>query len=455
MKFHTYFTKNIYWPLTQKIKGEFAAKMLRELSESQWKSQDELLEMQWKRVTRTVNKAVCEVPYYRKIVSDTGWDSRRREFSYDDFRNFPILSKETLRDNVKDLLNPHYRGKITIGRTSGSTGHSLTMYYNSEHESCSDAGRWRAKNWWGIKPGSPHVSIWGRPFSGYQDRWSQKMKSYFMNILLFSAFELNEESLERIWGKIIRFRPKIIYGYPSAIYPLSLYIKDNCMPTEKLGLKVILTTAETITSQQRRFIEMVFGCKTANEYGCSETGGFVYECPYHGWHISCEQVFIEFLDENGNPAQPGQTGEIFITHLTNDYMPLIRYKVGDIGASLPGVCECGRGLPLMNLSITKESDIFTLSNCKTYSSEIFDYINLAVSKKYPNAVLQFRVVQKSPDIFHIEFIGGSEQWADGRMLFMRKMKEELGEDIQIHFQKVDKIMREPSGKLRYFISEVN
>jgi phenylacetate-CoA ligase len=136
-------------------------------------------------------------------------------------------------------------------------------------------------------------------------------------------------------------------------------------------------------------------------------------------------------------------------------MPLIRYKVGDMGASLPGVCSCGRGLPLMNVSVTKESDIFTLSNRNTYSSEIFDYINLAVSKTYPGAILQFRVVQKGADNFHVEFIGGSNQWERGKNLFKKKMKEELGEEVEVDFNKVSEIMREPSGKLRYFVSEIN
>ena len=69
-----------------------------------------------------------------------------------------------------------------------------------------------------------------------------------------------------------------------------------------------MISAESITQFQRNLIEEVFNCKTANEYGCSETGGFVYECPYGGWHISSEITFIEFLDQEGNPVPPGITG---------------------------------------------------------------------------------------------------------------------------------------------------
>ena len=202
-------------------------------------------------------------------------------------------------------------------------------------------------------------------------------------------------------------------------------------------------------------IEEVFDCKTANEYGCSETGGFVYECPQGNWHIASELTLIEVLDHNGKPQPPGQSGEIVVTHLRNNYMPLIRYKIGDRGALLSGVCSCGRRLPLMKVTVAKESDIFRLFNQKTYSSEIFDYINIAVLEKYPNSILQFRVVQKTLEDFEVEFIKGSESCEFAKDLFLQKIRQELGKDIKVNFKEVKKIVREATGKKRYFISNIN
>ena len=451
---HEFFAKNIYWPLAQKLKGEYAARGLQELSASQWENQDNLLSKQWRLVRQTVSRAVREVPYYRKIYTGIGWDINSEDFSYKDFLGLPKIEKEDLRDNLKEFLNPNYKGRITEGRTSGSTGHSLTLYYCSEHESYSEAARWRAKDWWGINPGSPQVSIWGRPFTGSSDRLKQKVKSYLLNTLIFSAFDLQEKSLSRIWRKISQFKPSIIYGYPSAIYPLAVYLKDKKKTAHHLDLKAIMITAESSTYQQRFLMEEVFGCKTANEYGCSETGGFVYECPQGSWHVSSEITFIEFLDHEGKPVSPGQTGEVYVTHLRNNYMPLIRYRVGDMGSPLAGECRCGRGLPLLNLSVTKESDVFRLTNGRSYSSEIFDYINLAVIKAYPSSILQFRVTQKELDSFKVEVVVGPDKPERGENLFGQLMREQLGKDISVHFKRVRHIDREPSGKLRYFISEI-
>ncbi len=275
-----------------------------------------------------------------------------------------------------------------------------------------------------------------------------------MNFLLFSAFDIRQHSLKKIWKKICHFKPHIIYGYPSAIFALAEYIKNNNLTSPKLGIKVIMITAESSSTDQRRLIEEVFGCKTANEYGCSETGGFVYECPEGNWHISSELTFIEFLDQKGKPVSPGERGEIFLTHLRNLYMPLIRYRVGDIGGPLAGKCDCGRNLPLMEVSVAKESDIIHLANGESYMSGDLLYINKSVMKAYPSSILRFRVTQKSIDSFEIEVVPGAGQVEKAEHLFEQLMKKQLGKKIQIHFKRVTSVERELSGKLRYFISEV-
>jgi phenylacetate-CoA ligase len=280
------------------------------------------------------------------------------------------------------------------------------------------------------------------------------MKSYFMNRLLLSAFEFDQSALSVIWEKISKFKPAIIYGYPSAIFRLALFLNENKINARQLGVKVVMITAESVTMKQRSLIEKVFGCKTANEYGCSETGGFVYECPERNWHISSELTFVEFLDPGGRPVLPGQTGEIFLTHLRNNYLPIIRYRVGDMGMPLAEDCACGRGLPLMQVSVSKESDMVRLSGGNRYSSEIFDYINLAVMKRHPLSIHQFRVNQKTPNRFDIEIVAGPGQCEPGCRMFEHLMKKQMGSDIEVCFKKVDAIQRESSGKLRYFRSDV-
>ena len=122
MGWHESLTRNIYWPLVQKAKGEFAARALKELNTSQWKSSEELLFLQWQQLIRVVNEAVQQVPYYREMCRLAGWDISRKYFSYEDFLAFPKLEKEIVRDRLPEFLNSNYNSRITKGSTSGSTG---------------------------------------------------------------------------------------------------------------------------------------------------------------------------------------------------------------------------------------------------------------------------------------------------------------------------------------------
>ncbi|GJL65833.1 MAG: adenylyltransferase [Nitrospirales bacterium] len=454
MTLHYAFSRYIYWPLTQTIKGEYAFRALNELSESQWNSQEEIEDKQWQLVRRTVTKAAQEVPYYREAYARAGWDFRNRDFSYQDFLTLPKLEKEDMRDRVSELLNPNYYGSVTTGTTSGSTGQSLKMYYTTEHESYSEGARWRAKGWWGVEPGCPQLVLWGRPYSGTRDRLTQRVKSYGLNTRLFSAFDIREASLQRMWKTISRFEPKIIYGYPSGIFALAEFLRRNRIAADNLGLNVIMITAEASTVVQRTLIEEVFGAQTANEYGCSETGGFVYECSHGSWHISSELTFIEFLRPDGTPVSEGEAGEVFLTHLRNDYMPLIRYRVGDLGSPLSGTCSCGRGLPRMGISVCKENDVIRLANGETYMSGDLNYISKTVMAEYPSSILQFRVRQKAVDIFEIEIIPGVQRVDRAEARFSQLMKEFLGNDIDVQLKRVPYIERERSGKLRYFVSDL-
>jgi len=454
MMLNTYFSNKIYWPLAQKLKGESAPDALQKLDATQWQSAAELQRSQWQKVRRTVCRAAQQVPYYRDLYRQAGWAANNASFSYKDFQGLPTVHKEDLRDQFSHFLNPDYRGRITTSRTSGSTGISQILKYDSTHQSLSEAARWRAKAWWGISPGDPQAVIWGRPFTGSWDRMTQKLKSRLMNILLFSAFDLRDDTLARIWSKIERFGPKIIYGYPSAVFPLARFLREQRISARHVGLKVIMTTAEAITTGQRQTIEDVFGCKTANEYGCSETGGFAYECPSGSWHVASELTLVEFLDDQDRPVAAGSPGHIVVTHLCNDYMPLIRYHIGDIGAYKEGVCPCGRCLPMMDVAVAKESDLIRLEAGRTFSSELFDYINLAVMKAFPDSILQFRVTQKTCNGFDLEVVPGSKDIGAAEKLFVKHMHSALGEHNSVNIMRLPEIKREPTGKLRYFISEL-
>ncbi len=391
------FVKYIYFPFIQKLKGERVYKNLKIIEESQWFSYAKLKEMQWKKLQQLVSIASENTPYYKEIFKTNKININDIK-SYEDFLRIPILTKEAVRNSFNQLLNSKYRGKFYKDKTSGSMGLPLETLHSLEFESLVIAGQWRARRWFGVDIGQRALYIWGSPLDSAWQEYIAKAKARLKNIMLVSAFELSEEMLEKAWQRIKRFRPHYIYGYAFSIYKLAEYIRKS-KQTVQFRCKGIFTTAETIFAYQREIIASIFACSVSQEYGSSEVGAFAYECPHRNLHIYLENIFIEFLRDN-KPVRSGETGEIVVTPLTNHCMPLIRYKLGDMGSFLDKKCSCGRGLPLMDLKIAKITDIITAPKGNLISSEIFDYINLELMKRGIKGIKYFRVNQEKNNFFH-------------------------------------------------------
>ena len=441
--------KNLYFPLVQKLKGQKVLECLHFLEKTQNLPVEQVRNLQWKRLKEILEYAAENVPYYKdKILS-------KRILSYENFLHIPLLTKEALRINKERLINHSYKGRKWTGRTSGSTGLAVEFFMDSNYCSYDIASRWRSRRWFGIDIGDKDVAIWGRPVYSEFAKWWGGVKARLQNMFLISAFDLDEEKTAFYWEKIKKFRPLFLYGYSTAIAHLARFIKEKEGSAKDLGVKAIFATAETLYQSSRGLLKSVFNCPVVIEYGCSEVGGFAYECPEGGLHISAENVFVEFLDEEGQPVKPGEIGEVTVTSLTNFYMPLIRYRIGDLGIPKSDFCSCGRYLPLMELDTAEVGGTISMSKGRIFSSKLFDYINLALMKKNIIGIKQFKVYQKSSELFLVEIVKDSKFSDNAVEFFVQKMEEFLGEDIKVNTEFVPEIPREKTGKLRYFVSEIN
>lgn len=442
------FVKNIYFPLTQKLKGQTISDCLEFLQKTQNYSLQQMQDLQWERLITILEHAAKNIPYYRNRISS------EKVKSYEEFLKIPLLTKSDIQTNKKKLLNPNHKGCRWTARTSGSTGLPVEFFVDNNYCSYDWASRWRGRRWFGVDIGDREVALWGRPIYSRFARLCGGVKARLQNMLLLSAFDYTEENLDFYWKKIKKFQPSFFYGYSTILAYLTQFIKEKEGSAEDLKVKAIFATGETLYQSSRKLLKLVFNCPVAIEYGCSEVGGFAYECPDGGLHISAENVFVEFLNKKGQPVKPGEIGEVVVTGLTNFYMPFIRYKIGDLGSPRAEICPCGRGLPLMELNTAKLEDVILTSKGKIFSSKLFDYINLALMEKNIKGIRQFKVYQKSIDMFYIEVIKDTEFSNRAVEFFIQKMREFIGENIEINIKFVSRIPREKTGKLRYFVSEI-
>jgi phenylacetate-CoA ligase len=441
------FVRHFYFPLTQRIKGESITSYLKILKSNEQLSLPELQNIQIAKLWHILKVAYRNVTYYRTLFDGLGIHPEEIR-SLQDFTHLPLLTKKTIAENDEQLLDPHYSGKIYPGKTSGSTGIPLKFYVTGEYNSWDWASRWRARNWFGIQIGDPEVAIWGRPLYSTIRKITDPLKGRIRNTMLVSGFEYSEEILDKFSRQIRRFNPCYFYGYSNSIYRLALYFKEQNLPIPA-RLKAIFVTAETLFPQERALVESVFGVPVSNEYGCSEIGGFAYECPAGNWHVSIENVFLELI-ENENGAR-----EIVGTSLTNEYMPFIRYKIGDLGDWMVANCPCGCNLPIIKLRTGKATDIVIMSNGRSFSSEIFDYLNLALLELHRHPFDQYQIIQTSPAAFTIRYVKGRDFSESDLVLFRKIFTKTVQDDkLKLEFQSVPEIKPEPTGKMRYFISKI-
>jgi phenylacetate-CoA ligase len=214
-----------------------------------------------------------------------------------------------------------------------------------------------------------------------------------------------------------------------------------------------------VTSHCRYIVKKKFNVDLFETYGSVEFGDIAFECPEHfALHILTDNVYIELLDEDGEPVSPGERGEIVVTGLHNYAMPLIRYKIGDLGVLTGEKCPCGRSWPLLKSIEGRSNDLVVLPSGRKIS---WLYLQRYIFydpefQKNLFCISQYQLVQERPDQIIFKFVKGSN--FDSNLLLRMKNNIEnafakQGEKIEVIMQLVKEIPMERTGKRRVFISK--
>ena len=192
------------------------------------------------------------------------------------------------------------------------------------------------------------------------------------NIRKLSSFDMSDKEMKKYVNVIKSFKPKFIYGYPSAIHFLSTWIENHHVRI--YSPLAVFTTAEKLYPNMRKKIEEVFNCDVYDCYGLNDGGVSAYECSEHnGLHIDAERSIMEIVDENGKQLENGE-GEIIATSLYNYAMPFIRYDTGDLGHIIDDDCGCGKPYKLLKELVGRSVDILVTPEGKNVHGWFFLYI---------------------------------------------------------------------------------
>jgi phenylacetate-CoA ligase len=328
------------------LRGTNILPELKRLNKEQYLTRDQLENQSTENTKQVISYARSNVPYYQQFSGEN---------------ELPYLTKELIRWHRKEFLSPVYSGKLYPKSTGGSTGLPLHYYTTAKAQGFMWAGILHAWKIAGYKLGDKVAFVSGTAL--VKNNWRHQLFYKLLNVEVFSAYDLSEESIERYIQILNRKKIKIIYGYPTALNEIALYLLQKGDHVFNY-LKGIVTTSEVLYDKHRLNIEEAFKVVVRNQYGCNEAGISAFECEYGKMHLINTASSIEL-----------HKGELYGTNLVNDAFYFIKYATGDsIEMSAAKTCSCKRGYPIIEKVNGRAVDIIIDKNGKKIHSSLFSIL---------------------------------------------------------------------------------
>jgi len=426
------------WKLRRARYGGEHGSALAKLAESDYASADALDRLQNGLLRETVGQAIKNVPYYRdKIRLD---DEDVRSLRVEQLHNaFPPLPKTIVREQPARFCSEAVKAPMII-HTSGSTGSPLPVATTKIAIQHNYAFFARFLNWHGVSPFDESATFAGRMFVGPK-RESQRQwrRNAAMHDTLYSSYHLTNDNIPDYVREMERRQPRYIDAYPSSIYRIASFIESEGI-VHNIRPRVIITSSETLLSQQRELVERVFACPVRDQYGSAEMAGFFAECERGHLHIASEYGIVEIVDSQGTPLPPGQLGHLCLTGFINPAMPLIRYLIGDTARLSLRACDCGRASPVVDSIEGRTDDIIVTPTGRHVG-------RLDPAFKGVVGVKESQIVQTTVDRVVVKIVRDNSRNFDPAGL-IENLQERLDKEMKISIEFVSAIPRETNGKFR-------
>ena len=440
-------SKHVFFPLWELKDGSRRAHYLRELSASQWFEPAVQRDMQWKRLCVVVEYAIKHCPYYQRRFAELGVSEKLH--SWDEFYQFPILSKLDIRRHGNGIRSDRFQlRELVETKTGGSTGVALQVFYDEHCQEMRNAASMRSDLWAGWDIGMMVAAVWGNPPLDMTVK--EKLRRWLLNRMIFlDTMNINEGAVRDFISRWRQVKPQVIFGHAHSIYILATYLRR--FGFRDIRPRGIVTTSMMLLASERHVIEEVFQCPVTNRYGCEEVGLIASECEaHHGLHINAEHVIVEFLKEDGSTASPGEEGSVVVTDLINFAMPLIRYRVEDMGVPSDRRCPCGRGLPLMERVVGRQADFL-----KRVDGSLVAGVSL-VERTLTGipGIEQMQLVQEELETVCVKVVMDRGFNDESETRLRHELQQVFGVGTTIKIEYVSSLDQTSSGKYRFAIYHV-
>lgn len=332
-------------------------------------SRQEIEELQLKRLQETVRHCMNS-PFYKKRFEEEGLTPDDIK-SLDDLKKIPFTTKQDLRDTYPfGIASVPLEKCVRLHSSSGTTGNPTVILHTQR-----DLDEWanavaRCLHMVGLRPTDvfQNSSGYGMFTGGLGFQYGAER----LGMLTVPAAAGN--TLRQL--KFIKdFGTTALHAIPS--YASRLYevmVEQGIDPRRDTKLKTLVIGAEPHSEEQRKRIENMLGVKAYNSFGMSEMcgPGVAFECKeQNGLHIWEDYYIVEIVNPNTlEPVPEGEVGELVLTTINREAMPLLRYRTRDLTRILPGECPCGRHHKRLDRMQGRSDDMIILKGVNIFPIQI-------------------------------------------------------------------------------------
>jgi phenylacetate-CoA ligase len=384
----------------------------------------ELRKLQLERLQKVVYTVYEKVPHYRKKFEEAGVKPSDIK-SLEDIVKLPFTTKEDLFvDYPYGLLAVPKEKVIRLHTSSGTTGKPKAIFFTKNDIEIGAELIARCLVMTGTTKGD--VLQNSMTYGLFTGAFIMHYGAEKVGVLVIPAGPGNTERQIELMKT---FGTTCFHMTPSyALYVASVMQEKGIDPRKDLKLKRAYLGAEPYSEETRQKIENMLGIDVYNCYGLSEMGGpgVGFECVYkNGLHIWEDAYLVEIINpETGEPVKEGEVGELVLTSLCREAMPLIRYRTRDLTYFISEPCPCGRTHRRINRILGRSDDMFIVKGVNIFPQQIE-----AVLMRIKGVAQNYQIVLENYDemIVKVEI---DREFFDGRIERLLKLKEEITEKLR-------------------------
>ncbi len=345
--------------------------------ESAFLSKEEIVTLQEKKLQETIAYLNAYSPFYKEFFSKARFNPSGIK-TMEDLSVIPVTIKEDLQQRNEDFLCVPRNKIIEYSSTSGTLGNPVTIMLTEN-----DLTRLACNEYASL------VSIESSVNDIYQimltlDRQFMAGMAYYTGIQKLGAgiVRLGPGVPSLQWETILRLKPTAIIAVPSFIVKLISYAQEHHIDINSTTVKKALCVGENIRNADftlnplGKKITDAWDIKLFSTYASTEMQTAFTECTEcKGGHLQPDLLIVELLDEMNKAVAPGEPGEVTITTLGVEGMPLLRYKTGDICVYDDTPCACGRNSLRLSPVMGRKKQMLKYKGTTLYPPALFDILH--------------------------------------------------------------------------------